>query len=118
MLKVKIRTCLSILGVRTIGTSKSTVSSAASSGSVAVTSSNEVPDALSATGGGEGGAASMRGVESKVAPSGGSPAAGSSGSGPDSASATVGTTPAVKIPLSSTTKKKRMCMGLSENPLF
>src|SRR2546426_12766985 len=108
MLKVKIRTCLSILGVRTIGTSKSTVSSTASSGSVVVTSRNEVPDALSATGGGEGSAVSMRGLESTVAPSGGSPAAGSSGSVPDSAKAPGGTTPAGKNPLTHTTKKKLM----------
>src|SRR5438132_13037912 len=109
MLKVKISTCLSILGVRTIGTSKSTVSSVASCGSVVVTSSNEVPGVLSTTGGEAGGAASMRGVKSSVAAGGGSPAAGSSGWVPDSASASVGTTPAVKIPLSNSTKKKRMC---------
>src|SRR5256885_15459744 len=107
MLKVKIRTCLSTLGVRTIGTSKSTVSSTASSGSVVVTSRNEVPDAPSATGGGERGAVSMRGVESTVAPSGGAPAAGSSRSVPDSARASGGSTPAGKNTLHHNTKKKK-----------
>src|SRR2546429_8743802 len=113
MLKVKIRTCLSTLGVRTIGTSKSTVSSTASSGSVVVTSRNEVPDALSATGGGEGSAVSMRGLEFTVAPSGGSPAAGFSGWAPDSGNGSGGPHPPVKNPLLETDEKKRNGIALS-----
>src|SRR3989454_11440164 len=131
--------CFPILGVRTVGTSKSRVSSTASSGSVVVTSSNEVPGALSTTGVEEGVDPSMRRVESRVAPSGESPVVGSSGSDPDSASnrgelrrnpsskryrsgsqarASVGITHAVRIHLSSTNKKKRGRIGLSKSPLL